>query len=95
MAAFAICYRVPYKNRCIVLGRDSLHKSATKLRVQCSSESSSVKKKLRSLDSYFDKLQHDTKLHDSDKSNEVMKVHQGNGLESLDEYLGKLDNGNV
>ncbi|CAK8533243.1 unnamed protein product [Lathyrus sativus] len=93
MAAFALCYRVPYKNTCIVLGRDSLHKSATKLRVQCSLESSSVKKKLRSLDSYFGKLQHDTKLHDSDTFNEVTKVHQGNGLEPLDEYLGKLNNG--
>lgn len=95
MAAFAICYRIPYKKTCTVFGRDSLHKSATKLRVQCSSESSSVKKKLRSLDSYFGKLKHDTKLHDSDTSNEVMKVHQGNGLESLDEYLGKLNNGKV
>ncbi|CAI8594136.1 unnamed protein product [Vicia faba] len=100
MAAFAVCYKTPYKNTCIVLGRDSLHKSAAKLRVQCSSESSSVKKKLRSLDSYFGKLKHDAKLHDSDKSNEVMKVQQGNGqsgsedgLESLDEYLGKLNNG--
>ncbi|XP_058751264.1 RHOMBOID-like protein 9, chloroplastic [Vicia villosa] len=93
MAAFAVCYRTPYKNTCIVLGRDSLHKNAAKLRVQCSSESSSVKKKLRSLDSYFGKLKHDTKLHDSDTSNEVMKVQQGNGLESLDEYLGKLNNG--
>ncbi|XP_045818184.1 RHOMBOID-like protein 9, chloroplastic [Trifolium pratense] len=100
MAAFSICYRTPYKKTCIVLGRDSLHKAATKFRVHCSSESSSVEKKLRSLDSYFGKLQHNTKLPDSNASNEVLKVHQRNDqdestheLESLDEYLGKLNNG--
>jgi len=102
MAAFSVCYKTPYKNTCIILGRDSLHKTATKLRVQCSSESTSAEKKLRSLDSYFGKLQYNTKLQVSDASNEVMKVHQGNGpseskleLESLDEYLGKLNTGKV
>ncbi|KAK2420271.1 RHOMBOID protein 9, chloroplastic [Trifolium repens] len=100
MAAFSICYRTPYKKTCIVLGRDSLHKTATKFRVMCSSESSSIEKKLRTLDSYFGKLQHNTKLHDSDTSEKVIKVHQRNDqdgstdeLESLDEYLGKLNNG--
>ncbi|KEH17318.1 S54 family peptidase [Medicago truncatula] len=102
MAAFSVCYRTPYKNTCIVFGKDSIYKTATKLRVQCSSESTSTEseKKLRSLDSYFGKLQHKTKLHVSDASSEVMKVHQENGqsesnheLESLDEYLGKLNNG--
>ncbi|KAK2366217.1 RHOMBOID protein 9, chloroplastic [Trifolium repens] len=100
MAAFSICYRTPYKKTCIVLGRDSLHKTATKFRVMCSLESSSVEKKLRTLDSYFGKLQHNTKLHDSDTSEKVIKVHQRNDqdgstdeLESLDEYLGKLNNG--
>jgi hypothetical protein len=69
----------------------------------CSLESSSVEKKLRTLDSYFGKLQHNTKLHDSDTSEKVIKVHQSNDdqdgstdeLESLDEYLGKLNNGKV
>lgn len=71
--------------------------------VWCSADSSSIEKQLSSLDSYFAKLQDDAKLGTADTSNEAMAVvHQRdgqsgskNGLESLDEYLGKLNNGKV
>ncbi|CAL0299124.1 unnamed protein product [Lupinus luteus] len=98
--------------RCIVHGRDSLHKTVTKVipgcyskrenisLVQCSTESSSIKKQLRSLDSYFGKRQDNAKSCSFDLSNKVMQEHQidghsrpKNGLVSLDEYLGKLNNG--
>lgn len=115
MAAFSICYRTPYKDQNLQTqsvirqnGKrfmndcDNMLKAATKLRVQCLSEPKSIENQLRSLDSYFGKIQHDTKLHVSDTSNDVMKVYQRNdqygskhGLESLDEYLGKLNNGKV
>ncbi|KAJ1412771.1 Rhomboid-like superfamily [Sesbania bispinosa] len=69
--------------------------------VWCSSESSSIEKHLRSLDSYFGKLKNNGKLGTFYKSNKVMQVHNRDdefrsriGLESLDEYLGKLNNGN-
>nr|XP_027187088.1 RHOMBOID-like protein 9, chloroplastic isoform X2 [Cicer arietinum] len=108
MAAFSICYRTPYKDQNLQTqsvirqnGKrfmndcDNMLKAATKLRVQCLSEPKSIENQLRSLDSYFGKIQHDTKLHVSDTSNDVMKVYQRNdqygskhGLESLDEYLG-------
>ncbi|XP_057445349.1 RHOMBOID-like protein 9, chloroplastic isoform X2 [Lotus japonicus] len=105
--------------RCIVLGRDSLHKTTTKARSQdsnlsffqgchskkkklstvwCSGESSSIEKQLRSLDCYFGKLQDNAKLRTFDTSNKVMQLalhrfRSRNELESLDEYLGKLNNG--
>lgn len=81
--------------------RDSFHKRGKLFTVWCSAESSNINKQLRSLESYFEKLQDNTKLRDSVTSNEV-KVHQRdgelrskNGLESLDEYLDKLNNGKV
>ncbi|OIV90157.1 hypothetical protein TanjilG_01611 [Lupinus angustifolius] len=98
--------------RCIVHGKESLHKTVTKVIpgcyskrenlsiVQCSTESSSIKKQLRSLDSYFGKRQDNAKSCSFDLSNKVMQAHQidgqsrpKNGLESLDEYLGKVNNG--
>lgn len=82
--------------------RDSLHKRGKLFTVCSLAESSNINKQLRSLESYFGKLQDNTKLRDSVTSNEVMKVHQRdgelrlkNGLESLDEYLDKLNNGKV
>ena len=71
-------------------------------KVLYSAESSSIEKQLRSLHSYFGKLQDHTKLRTFESSNKVMQVHNRdgqtrskNGLESLDEYLGKLNNGKV
>ncbi|XP_027357705.1 RHOMBOID-like protein 9, chloroplastic isoform X1 [Abrus precatorius] len=68
--------------------------------VWCSAESSSAEKQLKSLDSYFGKLQHNPKLHRFDSSHKVIQVNHSadqskskSGLESLDEYLGKLNNG--
>ncbi|RDX75270.1 RHOMBOID-like protein 9, chloroplastic [Mucuna pruriens] len=69
-------------------------------RVRCSAESSSTEKQLRSLDSYFGKLQDYAKLRTFDSSHKVIQVHHTDGqarpktgLESLDEYLGKLNHG--
>ncbi|KAF1877573.1 hypothetical protein Lal_00040289 [Lupinus albus] len=85
--------------RCIVYGRDFLHKTVTDVIpgcysrrenlsiVQCSTESSSIKKHLRSLDSYFGKRRDNAKSCSFDLSNKVMQEHQ------IDEYLGKLNNG--
>lgn len=72
------------------------------LSVRCSSEFGTNEKQLRSLDSYFGKLQDDAKLLLSplSSSDQVMQVCQRkgesvtkNGLKSLDAYLGKLNNG--
>lgn len=100
--------------RYIVHGRDSLHKTVTEViqgcyskrenlsTVWCSSESRSIEKQLRSLDSYFGKLQDNAKLCTFDSINKVMQEHHRDGqsrsiigLESLNEYLGKLNNGKV
>ncbi|KAL5148822.1 RHOMBOID-like protein 9, chloroplastic [Glycine soja] len=69
-------------------------------RVWCSASSSSTEKQLRSLDSYFGKLQDNAKLSTFDSSHKVIQVHHiddharsKTGLESLDEYLGKLNRG--
>ncbi|KAK4284256.1 hypothetical protein QN277_001111 [Acacia crassicarpa] len=70
--------------------------------VRCSSsESGNIKKQLRSLDSYFGKLQDNaTPLSPSDSSDQVIQEYNKkgqsistNGLESLNAYLGKLNNG--
>ncbi|XP_052111381.1 RHOMBOID-like protein 9, chloroplastic isoform X1 [Arachis duranensis] len=68
-------------------------------KVLFSAESGSIEKQLRSLDSYFGKLHEQTKLHTFDSLNKVAPVHNRdsetrpkNGLESLDEYLSKLNN---
>lgn len=94
--------------RCTFLERGSLHKHVTKLcgskienlhRVRCSAESSSAEKQLRSLDSYFGKLQDNAKLRTFDSSHKLIQVHHIEGatsktaLESLDEYLSKLNIG--
>ncbi|ESW23631.1 hypothetical protein PHAVU_004G063600 [Phaseolus vulgaris] len=69
-------------------------------RVWCSADSSPTEKQLRSLDSYFGKLQDDAKLRTFDSSHKVIQVHQAECqttsktvIESLDEYLGKLNHG--
>ncbi|XP_061364348.1 RHOMBOID-like protein 9, chloroplastic [Gastrolobium bilobum] len=65
-----------------------------------STESRPIEKQLSSLDSYFRKLQDNEKLNTLDSSNKVLQVHHRdsqsrieNELDSLDEYLGKLNNG--
>ncbi|KAL2564339.1 hypothetical protein GLYMA_19G045800v4 [Glycine max] len=67
-------------------------------RVWCSAGSSSTEKQLRSLDSYFGKLQDNAKLRTFDSSHKVIQLHHidrqarsKTGLESLEEYLGKLN----
>ncbi|KAL2335289.1 hypothetical protein Fmac_016502 [Flemingia macrophylla] len=69
-------------------------------RVRSSAEPSSAEKQLRSLDSYFGKLQDNAKLRAFESSHKVKQMHQiegqaksKTGLESLDEYLSKLSNG--
>ncbi|CAJ1947396.1 unnamed protein product [Sphenostylis stenocarpa] len=69
-------------------------------RVWCSAGSSSTEKQLRSLDSYFGKLQDNAKLRTFDSSHKVIQVHEidcqarsKTGIESLDEYFGKLNHG--
>ncbi|MED6148338.1 hypothetical protein PIB30_052245 [Stylosanthes scabra] len=82
-----------------IQGCHSNSKSRNLFKALFSAESGSVEKHLRSLDSYFGKLHDQTKLHTFDSPNKVMPVHNRdgetrpkNGLESLDEYLGKLNN---
>ncbi|KAK7381104.1 hypothetical protein VNO78_33628 [Psophocarpus tetragonolobus] len=84
----------------ISLIQGSYSKPETISRVWCSAESSSTEKQLRSLDSYFGKLQENTKLRTFDSSHKMIQVHHidgqarpKSGLESLDEYLGKLNQG--
>ncbi|KAF3443907.1 hypothetical protein FNV43_RR13597 [Rhamnella rubrinervis] len=62
------------------------------------SESSTNEKQLRSLDSYFGKLQEGSNLHPSDSSNNTEELlsrsnqfRSKKGLETLDSYLDKLD----
>lgn len=66
------------------------------------SDSSTNKKQLRSLDSYFGKLQEGSNLLPSDSSNKTEELlSSGNqfrskkGLETLDAYLDKLDEGKI
>ncbi|XP_028804452.1 RHOMBOID-like protein 9, chloroplastic isoform X1 [Neltuma alba] len=69
--------------------------------VRCSAESGGNEKQLRSLDSYFGKLQDNpTLLSPSDSSDQVIRENNEksqaistNGLESLNAFLGKLNNG--
>lgn len=71
--------------------------------VWCSARSRTNEKQLRLLDSYFGKLGDNAKvLFPLDSSDQVMQEHHRksqsiskNGLESLDAYLGKLNNGKV
>ena len=65
-----------------------------------SSEHSTNGKQLRSLESYFGKLHGNAKLSPIDSSKKLMLMHHRDGqsrlkgaLESLDVYLGKLNNG--
>ncbi|MED6212571.1 hypothetical protein PIB30_084715 [Stylosanthes scabra] len=84
----------------IIQGCHSNSKRKSLFKALVSAESGSVEKHLRSLDSYFGKLHDQTKLHTFDSWNKVMPpVHNRdgetapkNGLESLDEYLGKVNN---
>ncbi|XP_014512765.1 RHOMBOID-like protein 9, chloroplastic [Vigna radiata var. radiata] len=69
-------------------------------RVWCSAGSSSTEKQLRSLDSYFGKLQDIAKLRTFDSSHKVIQEHRTEcqtrsetAIESLDEYLGKINHG--
>jgi len=104
--------------RCTLHDKVSLHKNVTRLcvsdnqrcyskkenfsRVWCSAGSSSTEKQLRSLDSYFGKLQDNEKLRTFDSSHKVTQVYQTEcqtrsetAIESLDEYLGKINHGKV
>lgn len=71
-------------------------------RVWCSAGSSSTEKQLRSLDSYFGKLQDIAKLRTFDSSHKVIQEHRTEcqtrsetAIEFLDEYLGKINHGKV
>ncbi|KAK7266773.1 hypothetical protein RIF29_19428 [Crotalaria pallida] len=98
--------------RCVVHGSHSLHKTVAEViqgyyskranlsTVWCSAESSSIKKQLRSLDSYFRKRQDNPKLCTFDSLNKEMQEDRRDGqsrpktgLASLDEYLVKLNHG--
>lgn len=74
-----------------------------KLYIVCyASESTNNEKQLRSLDSYFGKLQDDAKPSPSVTLDKARQIHNGDrrvgsktGLSSLDDYLGKLNKGNM
>lgn len=71
--------------------------------VMCSSEEpGNIEKQLRSLDSYFGKILGSTPLSPSDSSDQLIQENNEkdqsistDGLESLNAYLGKLNNGKV
>lgn len=79
---------------------NDLHRE--KFSMMCyASESSTNEMQLRSLDSYFEKLQDDAKLP-PDNSNNTKELHSRNSqfrskkeLDSLEIYLGKLRKGNI
>lgn len=70
--------------------------------VRYASESVNNEKQLRSLDSYFGKLQDDAKPSPSVTLDKTRQIHNGDGhvgsktgLSSLNDYLGKLNKGNI
>ena len=79
---------------------NDLHRE--KFSMMCyASESSTNEMQLRTLDSYFEKLQDDAKLP-PDNSNNTKELHSRNSqfrskkeLDSLEIYLGKLRKGNI